>query len=367
MVAIVGRRIKHSMGDIAGSRRLIGSLMSDFSRAALPPDAIIAPPAEAWLASIVESSFDAIISKDLNSTITTWNRAAERLFGYAPAEAVGRSILMLIPDHLQGEEAEIIGRIKRGEVVETYETTRRRKDGSLVEVSLTVSPIRDALGAIVGASKIARDISVTRENERRIRLLMAEVNHRVKNQFAVILSMIRETGRQSPEPAVFQQRVKDRIMALSRSHDLLVETEWTGTDLSALVTAQLESFEHREQVSVSGPLLSLKPMALQYLGIAFHELATNSAKYGALSETGGTISVSWEITPHAGGDRQFSLWWRESFAPRSLPPGPSREGFGTTVLKRITPSALHGRSHFESTADSVLWSVTAPLDALKAT
>lgn len=231
--------------------------MSDLSRAASAPDAISAPPAEAWLASIVESSFDAIISKDLCSTITSWNRAAERLFGYSAAEAVGRSILMLIPDHLQGEEEDIIGRIRRGEMIETFETMRRRKDGSLVEVSLTVSPIRDGTGAIVGASKIARDISVTRENERRIRLLMAEVNHRVKNQFAVILSMIRETGRQSPDPVVFQQRVKDRIMALSRSHDLLVETEWTGTDLSALITAQLESFEHREQVSLSGPLLAL--------------------------------------------------------------------------------------------------------------
>lgn len=339
--------------------------MSDISRAASAPDAIAAPPAEAWLASIVESSFDAIISKDLCSTITTWNRAAEQLFGYTAAEAVGRSILMLIPDHLQGEEDDIIGRIRRGEMIETYETTRRRKDGSLVEVSLTVSPIRDATGAIVGASKIARDISVTRENERRIRLLMAEVNHRVKNQFAVILSMIRETGRQSPDPVVFQQRVKDRIMALSRSHDLLVETEWTGTDLSALITAQLESFEHREQVSLSGPLLALKPMALQYLGIAFHELATNSAKYGALSDAGGTISISWEIVP-LDGVRQFSLWWRESFAPRRESPRPPREGFGTTVLRRITPSALHGRSHFESTPDSVLWTVTAPVDALRA-
>jgi len=341
--------------------------MSDFTRTVLPPDAISAPPAEAWLASIVQSSFDAIISKDLNSIITTWNRAAERLFGYAEAEAVGRSILMLIPDHLQSEETDIIGRIRRGEMIETYETTRRRKDGSPVEVSLTVSPIRDASGAIVGASKIARDISVTRENERRIRLLMAEVNHRVKNQFAVILSMIRETGRQSPDPVMFQQRVKDRIMALSRSHDLLVETEWTGTDLSALITAQLESFEHREQVSVSGPLLALKPMALQYLGIAFHELATNSAKYGALSGADGAIHVSWEITSHAAGDRQFSLWWRESFPAQELPSVPPREGFGTTVLKRITPSALHGRSHFESTTDGVLWSVTAPLDALRAT
>ena len=330
-------------------------------------DAASPPPAESWLASIVESSFDAIISKDLSSTITTWNRAAERLFGYSADEAIGRNVLMLIPDHLHSEEDEIISRIRRGEAIETYETTRQRKDGSLVEVSLTVSPIRDASGTIVGASKIARDISVARENERRIRVLMAEVNHRVKNQFAVILSMIRETGRQSPDPAVFQARVKDRIMALARSHDLLVETEWAGTDLSALITAQLESFEHREQVIVSGPLVSLKPMALQYLGIAFHELATNSAKYGALGEAGGQIRISWEIGTGADGERQFSLWWRETFAPGSArPPVPPRQGFGSTVLRRITPSALHGHGHLELSPGGLSWAVNAPLDALKA-
>lgn len=342
--------------------------MPDQARADPSHGAVSAPPAEAWLASIVESSFDAIISKNLQSTITTWNRAAERLFGYSAQEAIGHSVLMLIPENLQGEEDDIIARIRRGERIETYETIRRRKDGSLVEVSLTVSPIRDATGAIVGASKIARDISVTRENERRIRLLMAEVNHRVKNQFAVILSMIRETGRQSSDPATFQQRVKERIMALSRSHDLLVDTEWSGTDLSALITAQLESFEHREQVSVSGPLLALKPMALQYLGIAFHELATNSAKYGALGERGGTIRVSWEVSPATDSDRQFSLWWRESFATpisqaQELSP---REGFGTTVLRRITPRAINGHGHFDACADGLTWSVTAPLEALRA-
>ena len=342
--------------------------MPDQARPEFSQGSVSAPPAEAWLASIVESSFDAIVSKNLQSIITTWNRAAERLFGYSAMEAIGRSVLMLIPENLRGEEDDIIARIRRGERIETYETIRRRKDGSLVEVSLTVSPIRDASGSIVGASKIARDISVTRENERRIRLLMAEVNHRVKNQFAVILSMIRETGKQSPDPATFQQRVKERIMALSRSHDLLVETEWSGTDLSALVTAQLESFEHREKVSVSGPLLALKPMALQYLGIAFHELATNSAKYGALGDRGGTIRISWEVSPTTDDDRQFSLWWRETFdsSGSKAPVQAAREGFGTTVLRRIAPSALNGHGHFESANDGVIWSVTAPLEALRA-
>lgn len=323
-----------------------------------------APAAESWLASIVDSSFDAIVSKNLDSTITNWNRGAERLFGYSAAEAVGRSVLMLIPDHLQTEEREIISRIRSGEVVETYETIRRRKDGTLIEVSLTVSPIRDAAGTIVGASKIARDITATRESERRIRLLMAEVNHRVKNQFAVILSMIRETSRHMTDPAAFQESVRDRIMALARSHDLLVDTEWAGTDLATLVRAHLEPFGPPGAVEIGGPAVSLQPIAIQYLGIALHELATNSAKYGALADPAGAIRIAWEVGRDATGEERFALSWEEVFAPR--PAAPAREGFGSKVLRRITPSALGGHGELERSPGRVAWTVRAPLAALRA-
>ena len=161
--------------------------------------------ANARLAAIVDSSYDAIIGKDLNSVITDWNRAAERLFGYTAQEAVGQSVLMLIPEGLHSEEAEIIERVRRGERVASYETTRRRKDGTFIYVSLTISPIRDDDGRIIGASKIARDITATKENERRIRLLMREVNHRVKNQFAVILSVVQETSKRTTDPKEFEE------------------------------------------------------------------------------------------------------------------------------------------------------------------
>jgi PAS domain S-box-containing protein len=111
------------------------------------------------LAKVVESSDDAIVSKDLNSTIISWNRAAERMFGYSAEEAIGRSIRMLIPADLQGEEDDVLARIRAGETVDHYETIRMRKDGQLLAISLTVSPIRSESGEIIGASKIARDIS----------------------------------------------------------------------------------------------------------------------------------------------------------------------------------------------------------------
>src|SRR5262245_24647475 len=113
---------------------------------------------EAWLAAIVASSDDAIVSKDLDGVITSWNRGAERLFGYSAEEAVGQPVSMLIPPERLNEEPAILERIRRGERVEHYETVRRRKDGSLVDISLSVSPIVTTDGRVIGASKIARNI-----------------------------------------------------------------------------------------------------------------------------------------------------------------------------------------------------------------
>jgi PAS domain S-box-containing protein len=114
---------------------------------------------ELLLSAIVDSSDDAIISKDLTGTITSWNAGAERIFGYTAAEVVGRSITILIPPDRLEEEPEILARLKRGERVDHFETVRRRKDGSLVDISLTISPVKNAQGTIIGASKIARNIS----------------------------------------------------------------------------------------------------------------------------------------------------------------------------------------------------------------
>jgi PAS domain S-box-containing protein len=141
-----------------------------------------AEQAAVHLASIVESSDDAIVSKDLDGIITTWNRGAERLFGYTAEEAIGKPITLLIPPDRLDEEPRIIERIRRGERVDHYETVRRRKDGSLIDISLTVSPMRDRNGRIVGASKIARDITERklaearlRESERRLQDLLTAI------------------------------------------------------------------------------------------------------------------------------------------------------------------------------------------------
>ena len=310
------------------------------------------------LSAIVESSFDAIISKDLNAVIKSWNRGAEKLFGYSASEAIGKSVTMLIPDDHLDEEPRILERLRRGERVDTYETIRRRKDGSLVPVSLTISPVRNATGQIVGASKIARDITSARENERRIRMLMREVNHRVKNQYSVILSMIRETNKRSETPRQFESQVRERIMALSRSHDLLVSADWKGAAISELLAAQAQPFPRGEIINMSGPSFVLGPNAVQYLGIAFHELATNSAKYGVLSGDDGQISVTWSITG-SGAKRLFHLTWAETDGPRVGTI--AQDGFGSVVLKRVAPEAVGGQGNLEYGPQGITWNLEAPL------
>src|SRR5690606_27910332 len=140
---------------------------------------------------------------------------------------VGQSVLKLIPDGRQDEETMILGRIRRGERVDHYETVRQRKDGEVIHVSLTISPIRGAGGRIVGASKIARDVTDRYRAEQTQRLLMRELNHRSKNLLAIVEAMVRKTASSTP-PAELVGRVSQRLQALSAIQNLLVYGDWRG-------------------------------------------------------------------------------------------------------------------------------------------
>ena len=154
---------------------------------------------ESQLAAIVDSSDDAIISKDLNGIIRSWNAAARRMFGYAPEEAIGRSILLLIPPELQAEEAEIMAKLVAGQRVDHYETQRVRKDGQRIDVSLTISPVRDPFGRVMGASKIARDISERKKTEEALRVaeklagmgrMAATMAHEINNPLEAVVNLL---------------------------------------------------------------------------------------------------------------------------------------------------------------------------------
>lgn len=317
------------------------------------------------LSAMVQSSQDAIITKDTDGVVTTWNQAAERIFGYTEQEMIGQPILRLIPPDRHHEENFILGSILRGERVELYETVRRHKSGRTIPISLTVSPMWNEAGEVVGASKIARDVTDRKDSEQRIRMLMREVNHRVKNQYSVIISMIRETSKRAKKPADFERQVRERIMALSRSHDLLVNVDWKGAMISELLRAHMKPFDDKETIAISGPPLILQPNAVQYLGMAFHELANNSAKYGVLSgDKQGSVSVEWEIFECADRSKRFRLRWREIEEPKIK--DIARTGFGTVVLQRVTPQALSGTGALEYSPHGVTWALDAPLAFVEA-
>jgi len=184
---------------------------------ALPPEQIEAALRESeqrlrWLASIIDSSDDAIVSKNLDGVITSWNGGAERIFGYSAREAIGQPITLVIPQDRQGEEREILTRIRRGERVDHFETIRQRKNGVLIVVSLTISPVKDAGGRIVGASKIARDITEQKKNQELIVTLAREAEHRSKNLLATVRAIVSLSHSDTAEG--LKQAVAGRIQQI---------------------------------------------------------------------------------------------------------------------------------------------------------
>jgi PAS domain S-box-containing protein len=313
------------------------------------------------LAAIVESSFDAIISKDLFGTIVSWNKAAERMFGFPESEAVGKPIYLIIPDDKRDEEADILRRLKLGERIEPFQTTRRHRDGRMVPISITISPIKGRAGQLVGASSIARDISETRESDRRLRLLMREINHRVKNQYAVVLAVIRQTAIRSRSIEDFEKRVRERIMALSHSHDLLSQVDWAGVSLADLVAHQLKPFEALQPVQIIGPEIVLDANAVLNLGMAFHELIMNAMRFGV--EDVGGISITWRMTSEEGVDMFELIWSEQAVAYADLLA--HEEGYGALVLSKLVPTALSGQATWSFDGGLVVWKFATPLARIR--
>lgn len=429
--------------------------------------------AEAHLSAIVQSSDDAIISKSLDGIVISWNPAATRIFGFSEDEMVGQSIRRLIAADRQHEEDDILSRVVAGERVTAFFTERQRKDGSTVRVSITVSPIHDANGTIIGASKIVRDagpyldaqaaaidaesrfrmladnisqlawiadasgsifwynkrwydytgttleqvqgwgwdivhhpdhlqrvsarfraciamqeewedtfplrradgefrwflsrakpirddktgvlywfgtntdVTELLEKEEHIRVLLMEVNHRSKNMLSVVQALARRSGGGDP---AFLQRFESRLTSLSTNQDLLVRRGWGTIPMDELADAQLAILgpDARAQVIITGPLIDLSPRTAEIIGMAVHELATNALKYGALSQPGGTVHLSWSES----GER-FAIAWSEQGGPPVTPPDTT--GFGTTLIRHIPARSLKADVDLEYRPSGIVW------------
>jgi PAS domain S-box-containing protein len=300
-----------------------------------------------WLASIVESSDDAIVSKNLNGTITSWNRGAERIFGYTAEEAIGQPITIVIPKDRQDEERTILSRIGRGERIDHFETIRQRKHGSLIAVSLTVSPVKNAEGKIIGASKIARDITEQKRSQEQIATLAREAEHRSKNLLATVQATV--SLSQSDTPEGLKQAIEGRILALAKVHSLFVDTRWIGAELSNIARHELAPYSEKDEtgVRINGPQVLLEPNAAQVVAVTLHELATNAAKYGALSVPNGHISLNW--THNADG--RLVLHWTETGGPAVKIP--THRGFGTRIIERMI-GQLKGKARFDWHAEGLV-------------
>jgi PAS domain S-box-containing protein len=285
------------------------------------------------LAAIIESSDDAIVSKDLDGIITSWNSGAERIFGYLAEEIIGKPITILVPPDCQKEEEAIIERIRRGQRVEHYETVRRCKHGSLIQISLTISPVRNAQGKVIGASKVARDIT---EHKRRQ---------------AQIVNLAREDTSDD-----LKQLIEGRISALAKVHTLFVESRWAGAELQRLVTHELSPYSGAREgrVRIDGPAVMLEPSTAQTTAISLHELATNAAKYGSLSAADGHVEIAWSLT----ADGRLRLHWIESGGPTVTPP--THRGFGTSIIENMI-GQLRGEVRFDWRDKGLTCEIALPL------
>lgn len=207
---------------------------------------------------------------------------------------------------------------------------------------------------------MARDVTARRERETHLHLLMREVTHRSKNLLAIIQAMARQTVKDSLTATQFEERFSVRLRGLAASHDLLAARDWHGAPVGELVRYQVHSTLEAPgpRVTFSGPELFLKPEAAQNIGLAINELASNAARFGALSGPGGRVAVEWSLDPTDAEPRRFRISWTETGGPSVSEP--LRSGFGRKVMERIAARALDGEVTLSFEPGGLRWALHVP-------
>lgn len=226
------------------------------------------------------------------------------------------------------------------------------------------APVRGESGKLIGGIVVTVDITERKRSEERVKTLMGEINHRAKNLLAVVQAIARLTMK-GTDPAVFVQLFEERIAGLAVSQDLLVAGDWTGVDLTALVRMQLGHYlgSLNARISIEGPPTRINAAAAQTLGMSLHELGTNAAKYGSLSDPAGSVRIEWSILDgQNGGPPRFRLTWSERNGPPPAPP--TRQGFGHTVLLQMAKRALDADIALDFPASGLIWQLTVPAERI---
>ena len=301
-------------------------------------------------------------AKEPGHPIIFANDAFLELTGYDRDEVLGQSFNFLMA---RGGDSDALARIDaafRGIAKGGSEIFYRRKDGSEFWSAILISPVKDESGELVQHFASFVDLTDHKQEQAQSRMLIDELNHRVKNTLATVQAIVWQALRNTSDSEEIRDSIESRLFALSHSHDLLTRENWEGAGLLDLVNAALEPFGiangRAEHFVISGSNIRVSPKVALALGIAFHELATNAVKYGAFSNKVGSVLISWTIEPSPEGSR-LVLCWREKNGPPVTPP--TRKGFGSRVIERGLAQELGGTVDLDYRADGVVCTVSFPL------
>ena len=310
-------------------------------------------------AAIVEFSQDAHITATPHGVIASWNPSAMRLFGYSAEEAIGQPISILAPPTQAEEEGAQLKEAIAGNAVGPVEVLRRCKDGSEFEAELTVVPICSANGTILSIAAVVRDITDRRRARQQREMLLQELNHRVKNTLATVQSIASQTLRYATTHEAFERTFSARLIALSKTHDLLTRHNWESTSLRDLLLQELEPYHAGKtpRFALDGEDIQVKSQMALALGMAFHELATNAVKYGALSGTSGQVGVAWNLHDN-DGQKRLRLQWIETGGPRVEKP--SRTGMGSKLIGQGLAHQLGGDARLEFEPSGLQYTIDVP-------
>jgi PAS domain S-box-containing protein len=304
----------------------------------------------------------AVYTTDADGRITFFNEAAAELWGHRPelgkSEWCG-SWRLRWPDGtpMRHDECPMAITLREGRPV-TGEAIAERPDGTRIPFAAYPKPLRDGSGRLTGAVNTLVDITYRKAHEERQRLLVNELNHRVKNTLATVQSIAAQSFRDVAGDQL--QWFEGRLVALSNAYDVLTRENWEGAtirELLATVSAPLSGPDSSRFV-VSGPDLRLAPRVVLSLSMALHELCTNAAKYGALSNDDGRVQVHWSLTGSNGRSR-LRLRWEEFGGPPVE--APQRKGFGSRLITRGVAHELSANVRLDFLATGVVCEIDAPL------